>query len=153
EQGPQLAVSRLGLADHPRGLAHRTSGVGDRRDGRRRGAVRAGDPVGRWCARLPRRRRVRLAITLPGVGGAGAGAMTAPNEGEPHPETLATSEPAELETEELAEPGAEGIAEDTVADTVQRRWPPPPAVRAAPAFVLYLVTAIVLWRVPVVGHL
>ena len=79
--------------------------------------------------------------------------MTAPNESEPHQETLATSEPAVLETDGLAEPGAEGTAEGTVADTGQKWWPPRPALRAAAAFVLYLATAIVLWGIPVIGHL
>jgi hypothetical protein len=83
--------------------------------------------------------------------------MTAPNEAEPHPETLATSEPDVLETEELTEPGAENGAEpgaeDAVEETVQKWGPPRPALRAAAAFLLYLATTILLWGIPVVGHL
>jgi hypothetical protein len=83
--------------------------------------------------------------------------MTAPNEADPHPETLATSEPDILETEELTEPGAENGAEpgaeDAVEETIQKWGPPRPALRAAAAFLLYLSTTILLWGIPVVGHL
>src|SRR5436190_1980391 len=142
EQGPELPPPGTGPSRHARAVAHRASGVGDRRVGRRDRTVRAADPIRRRRARLPGWGRVRLAIAHGSVGGPGARAVTAHEHAEPVPGTVTQEEPGSRPIEPDAE-------HETVLDVGR---PPRPALRAAAAFLIYLVIGTVLWGIPVLAH-